>query len=171
MEIELFRKRTKKLLPKSKELDLWILKGNLLIEEQIVRLIEQGVCEKKYLKEARLSSHQKIKLAQAMMGGKGFEREWQFIEEINSIRNKLAHRAEVVELSTLVDKSLKPFMSPNFKKSKSKSQRIERLEFCFSVTLGMLSGIEETHARIFSEPGSLLAWNTALYHEEVKSQC
>ncbi len=165
MEIDEFRKRTKRLFPKTTELDLWVLKGHLLIEEQINRLIEQGMCEKKYLKEARLSSNQKIKLAQAMMSKSGFEREWTFIEDLNSIRNKLAHRAEVEQLNLIVDKAIKPFMSSRFRKSKTKKQRIERLEFCISITIGMLSGIEETHSRIFSKPGALLAWNTAVYKE------
>ncbi|GEM_PF-1768462 len=171
MEIDEFRKRTKRLLPKSKEMDIWVLKGQLLIEEQINRLIEQGMCDKSHLKEARLSSHQKIKLVQAMMGSSSFKREWEFVQDLNSIRNKLAHRAEVKELSVLIDQAMKPFMSPRFKKSRTTTDRIERLEFCISITLGMLSGIEETHSRIFSTPGALLAWNTAIYKDEVKNKC
>lgn len=171
MEIEEFRKRTKQLFPKSNELDIWVLKGHLLIEEQINRLIEQGMCEKKYLKEARLSSSQKINIAQAMMSRSGFEREWEFIENLNSIRNKLAHRVEVEQLGEIVDKAIEPFMAKSFKKSKTKAQRIERLEFCISITLGMLSGIEETHSKIFSKPGALLAWNTAVYKEKVVTKC
>lgn len=170
MEIVEFRKRTRRLLPKSQELDLWVLKGQILIEEQINRLIEQGMCVKKFLKEARLTSHQKIMLAQAMMGKSGYEREWDFIQNLNALRNKLAHKAEVIDFTTLVDEAMKPFMSSRFTKSKSKRDRVERLEFCISITLGMLSGIEETHNRIFSKPGSLLAWNTALYQDELAKE-
>tara|TARA_Y100001963_G_scaffold159828_1_gene265535 strand:+ start:344 stop:859 length:516 start_codon:yes stop_codon:yes gene_type:complete len=171
MEIKEFRKRTRRLLPKSKDLDLWILKGHLLIEEQVNRLIEQGMCDTRYLKEARLSSQQKIKIAQAMTGKGYFEREWDFIESLNSIRNKLAHKVEVDNLESIVDCVIKPFMSSRFKKSRTKSDRVERFEFCISMTIGILSGMEETHNSIFSKPGSLLAWNTALYHDEIKKKC
>lgn len=170
MEIEEFRKRTRKLLPKSKELDLWVLKGHLLIEEQVNRLIEQGMRDTRYLKEARLSSLQKIKVAQAMTGTKCFEREWSFIESLNSIRNKLAHRADVDNLESLIDCAMKPFMSTRFKKSKTKSDRIERFEFCVSMTIGIFSGMEETHNHIFSKPGALLAWNTTLCHVESEKE-
>lgn len=87
--------RFKEQLPSEGDLTLMILKGHLLIEEQINCLIDTRVPKHDALKDADLTAHQKICLAEAMVEetSPGGEDAWLWpaIKKLNKLRNDVAH--------------------------------------------------------------------------------
>lgn len=69
-----------------------LLKGHLLLEESLSRIIEQYVFHREHISEARLTFSQKVSLARALCLRKNNIGEWDLISSINSLRNELAHR-------------------------------------------------------------------------------
>ncbi|MBN1393216.1 MAG: hypothetical protein JW947_10500 [Sedimentisphaerales bacterium] len=104
--------RFRRVMPRSKDLTLIVLKGHLLVEEQLEKIIEDVLSSTSMLKDARLSYYQKLKLAQCIVGKKfsqktNFEnREYDFgkaSEKLGELRNKLAHNIEVPKMNLLID--------------------------------------------------------------------
>ncbi len=89
--------RFKQHLPGGGNLILTILKGHLLIEEQIWLLIKNRVPVFEALKDAEITSHQKLCLAEALIDD--FTREvrdvgwlWSALKKLNKLRNDIAHK-------------------------------------------------------------------------------
>jgi len=74
-----------------------LLKGHLLIEEGVNRVLEQYVFHREHLREARLSFHHKVLLARALCLRKNTFGVWELIGAINSLRNVLAHSLQSPE--------------------------------------------------------------------------
>jgi hypothetical protein len=105
-------KRFRRVMPRSKDPTLVVLKGHLLVEEQLQGIIEDQLNSTSMLKDARLTFYQKLKLAQCIIGKKfsektNFEnREYDFgkaAEKLGELRNKLAHNIEVPKMNLLID--------------------------------------------------------------------
>ena len=83
-------------MPLTTDFTLLILKGHLLVEAQLDRLITR-MCEKPaMLDEARLSFFQKFCLTVALVNEDPADDDfWQKLRTLNKLRNQLAHRLEV----------------------------------------------------------------------------
>lgn len=92
------------LLPHGKDPELVLLKGHLLIEEQIHALIDRRLQNPQVLKEAnaRLEAHQAIQLAQAFFPPGHMVDIWRAVSKLNTLRNSIAHK--LVEKGSLVDR-------------------------------------------------------------------
>lgn len=97
-------KRFLSLLPHGKEPELVLLKGHLLIEEQIHALIDRRLQNPQALREAnaRLEAHQAIQLAQAFFPPGHMVDIWRAISKLNTLRNDIAHK--LVEKGSLADR-------------------------------------------------------------------
>jgi hypothetical protein len=71
-----------------------ILKGHLLIEEQLRDIIEAAVQDHRYVEKARLSFIQRLNIARAIAGHFNNSVVWEATVQLNAIRNRLAHKAE-----------------------------------------------------------------------------
>lgn len=83
-------------LPIGDDLTLMILKGHLLIEEQVWLLICNRVVSIVALEKAELTTHQKLCLAEALLDD--FSRSvqetdwlWPALKKLNKLRNDIAH--------------------------------------------------------------------------------
>ena len=94
-----------------------ILKGHLLIEEQVIVLIENRIAKFKPVEEANLTTHQKICLAEALIEEFYPNGEdawlWPAIKKLNKLRNDIAHNLaksgvvdRVVDFVTRVPKKM-----------------------------------------------------------------
>ena len=99
MDIDIFDtfERFEQHLPGGGDLTLTILKGHLLIEEQIWLLIKNRMPVFDALKDAKITSHQKLCLAEALIDD--FTREvqdvgwlWPALKKLNKLRNDIAHK-------------------------------------------------------------------------------
>ena len=89
-------RRFLKLLPHGQDLTLVILKGHLLIEEQVRQIIDERVKRSDALGDARLGTHQAICIAEAFCPEEEYI--WNAVKKLNNIRNELAHQMEPVGL-------------------------------------------------------------------------
>ncbi len=92
--------RWRRLIPRSNDPVLVVLKAHLLAEERLDWILEQFCRAKQPLKEARLSFFQKLQLSRALLGG--WETQWQFLAELNRLRNALAHNAELPDVASKI---------------------------------------------------------------------
>jgi hypothetical protein len=99
-------KRFFQLVPPESDMLLVVLKGHLLIEEQLHAIIANSLHNPEPVVEARLTFAQQLKLAEAAMGHMSKTLAWRAAEHLNGIRNKLVHRIEPGDIENL----LQPFI-------------------------------------------------------------
>ena len=91
-------------LPHGKDVELVLLKGHLLIEEQIRLLVHRRLRNPDVLAEAnsRLETHQAIQLARAFFPSDHMPEFWLAALKLNKLRNDIAHN--LWSETTLADK-------------------------------------------------------------------
>ena len=88
-------------LPEDGDSVLLILKGHLLIENQIYLLIQNRLPKPDTLKPARLTSYQKICLAQALVSETQSSVDswlWKAVIKLNELRNSIVHNLSVSDV-------------------------------------------------------------------------
>ena len=100
-QIDAFR-RFLKLLPRGEDLTLVILKGHLLIEEQVRQIIAERMKRPNALIDARLECYQAICIAEALCPEEE-EYVWNAVKKLNNIRNELAHKTEPVGIDDRIE--------------------------------------------------------------------
>jgi hypothetical protein len=93
-----------RLLPKGRDLTLIILKGHLLIEEELNSFLVHCSFQPEALEDARLTFLQKLRVVRAFYPLRQTAREWNIAEDLNKLRNKISHHAEVLDLHSLIDR-------------------------------------------------------------------
>jgi hypothetical protein len=74
-----------------------LLKGHLLIEAALTRVIEQHLFHPEYLSDASLRFYQKSSIARALCLRKDKRGEWTLMHALNALRNTLAHKLQSEE--------------------------------------------------------------------------
>jgi len=95
--------RFQRLMPKTTDLTLIILKGHLLIEEQFNDFLDRYPIYPRALDDARLTFAQKLRIVRAFCILPGDSVGWRLADELNKLRNKISHHVEVPDLCALVD--------------------------------------------------------------------
>src|SRR5690349_1914719 len=72
------------------ELALVVLKGHLLLEEQLERIISKFLLHPEYLERANLRFAQKVALARTMSLDEQENSMWELLLAVNGLRNELA---------------------------------------------------------------------------------
>lgn len=134
-------------MPKGNKLDLIILKGHLLIEEIISRIIEIFVPHSSLLRQANLRFYQKLFIARSMCWEKHNNEIWKMIKDLNMLRNKLSHSLEpekfeenLNNLLNLCHNSISEF--PGTKNIK-KMKKADQLRFLIVYCIGFLDSFEK----------------------------
>lgn len=83
-----------KLLPRSEDVSLVILKLHLLVEEQVRAFVDERVQSKGALEAAKLECHQVICLAEALSEEDIHPNVWEAARKLNALRNQIAHSLE-----------------------------------------------------------------------------
>jgi hypothetical protein len=136
--------RFRRLLPPLVNLELVVLKGHLLIEEQLQGFLRAISRHPKSLDDARLNFMQTVHLARALGGLPHCDRSlWTLVVDLNKLRNRLAHRLEPGDIAAAVDDILRNYWQGEFKKPTSPRQRAARLRQTLALNIAMLLG----HAR------------------------
>ena len=100
-------KRFYERMPDVDDIIISILKGHLLVEEQLFELIAVEAEKPQALKDSRLTFHQTLCIAESLLWHKDSEWVWSSCRKLNSIRNSLSHELEPSNL----DKNIKEFLS------------------------------------------------------------
>jgi hypothetical protein len=136
--------RVKRLLPRSHDPYLILLKGHLLIEEQLFAYISAHCRNTDKLEDARLTFAQKLRLAQAFSGGLTESHVGRSLEKLNAIRNKMAHRAEVPDLDSRLDDYLKAWAEEEFVQPKTARERSRYLRNTLIFQIAMIGGMADS---------------------------
>ncbi len=83
-----------KLLAKEATMEALILRGHLVIEDLLRQLLAAHSVKPEFLKDARLTFFQALRLAQAIDGGGLRDQLFARLELLNRIRNTLAHEMD-----------------------------------------------------------------------------
>lgn len=102
--------RFQKLMPNSLDPELLLLKSHLLIEEALVSLIHSNCKSPSAITDARLSFHQSIHIARALVLSKD-QWLWRCLESLNKARNTLAHRLSPEQIHLKMDDFVAVFKS------------------------------------------------------------
>jgi hypothetical protein len=92
----------------SDDLTLIILRAHLLTEELLRRILRKHTIDPSALKETRLTFFQVLRIVQALTAHPSRDSLWQEAENLNHLRNILAHRADP-NIEQLVDAFLTKF--------------------------------------------------------------
>ena len=92
-QINAFR-RFYKVLPRSDDETLLVLKIHLLIEEQLRHLLGERVANPEVLTEAEFDCFQVICLCEAICGSELDSKHWKALRKMNKLRNDIAHQLE-----------------------------------------------------------------------------
>lgn len=100
------RDRLFKHLPEDTDLVLIVLKAHLLLEEQLNSVLETSLGHAEFLKTARLTFYQRVRVIRAIAEHLQPERFWMAIEALSTLRNRLAHELEPMDLEKKVQQFL-----------------------------------------------------------------
>jgi hypothetical protein len=87
-------KKFQRLLPRSEDASLLILKLHLLVEEQVRAFVDERLTNRQALDDAELECHQAICLAEALSTEDIDPSVWEAARKLNSLRNHIAHNLE-----------------------------------------------------------------------------
>jgi|AntRauTorcE11898_2_1112593.scaffolds.fasta_scaffold01229_7 hypothetical protein len=107
-------KRFLNLFPHGADQTFVILKGHLLIEEQVWQVIEENVKSSTPLKELRLGCHAEIAFAESLVANDSEEDLWKFLRRLNNIRNKIAHNVKPTGLNESIDSFVNDYPAPTY---------------------------------------------------------
>lgn len=91
-------------LPGPGDLTSMVVKGHLLIEEQLRLLLDELVVEPPAISAAKLRFAQVLYVVKALVFVPGQDWLWESLTLLNNIRNKMAHKLEAPELHTLLER-------------------------------------------------------------------
>lgn len=113
-------------------IELIVLRGHLLIEEELRELVRaKFVYPKAYdLREAKYSTL--LRLARALYGDALTEWEWRVAQEFNTLRNSLAHHLEDETVEPRVERVFKLFRANDKDFAFVEGPSISQLAYCFS---------------------------------------
>jgi hypothetical protein len=94
------------------DLTLTVLKGHLLIEEQLRALLIAASKSPAAIDEANLRFSQMLSLVKALYNDDSLTRIWNAIKALNSLRNQLAHRLEPRDVERRVTEFAKVIVEP-----------------------------------------------------------
>ncbi len=132
--------RFKRLIPKSQDCTVILLKGHLLIEEQLRALVEALVEDPRALADARLTFQQWLCLGKAHIPGGAGDNLWKFVARLNQVRNKLAHSVEFADFDRNVDALIKFYAEDGFTHANTARDRASRLRTTLALVCGILNG-------------------------------
>jgi hypothetical protein len=133
-------------MPNGDDLTLITLKGHLLIEEILERIIRTIVAHGELLDDARLSFAQKTALARSMCWTKHDSDMWDLIVSINSLRNEFAHQLASPKVDSKLQRTIDLFLQslekPESRREKTALPRAQQLKDAIVYCMGFLGQYE-----------------------------
>jgi hypothetical protein len=133
-------------MPESDDLTLIVLKGHLLIEEMLERIVKTIVAHGELLDDTKLTFAQKAALARAMCWSQQDSDVWPIIFSINSLRNEFAHQLESPKIETKINRTIELFLNsvedPESRKGHAAAKRPDQLKMAVVYCMGFLGNYE-----------------------------
>ena len=129
-------------MPRGIDPTLIILKGHLLIEEELDIFLKAISLAPSYLSGSRLTFYQQLRIMQAIANWP-VDEVGEFVEGVGKLRNRLAHNVEVLDLENSLDELLRGFFRQEYVRPRDRRQRARFLKTAFAFTIGALHGFSE----------------------------
>lgn len=126
---------------RSDDLTLVVLKGHLLVEEELNEILSMKLRVPEAIFQARLSFSQRLAVLRALAGDEGrgtFSLD--ALNRLNALRNQLAHNLEPRQLEKRVKAFLVELEAPGLEEEFSQEKLSTRLKRCIALLCGRLSG-------------------------------
>jgi hypothetical protein len=136
--------RLKRLLPKGRDLTLIILKGHLLVEEELSGFLADSSFQPEALEDARLTFLQKLRVVRAFYPLRRNAVQWRIAEELNKLRNKISHHADVADLHSLVDRLVATAKPQGPYHARARATRADKLRHVIIRLVAFFSVLTET---------------------------
>jgi hypothetical protein len=91
-------------LPHGKDIVLVVLKGHLLLEEQVKLIVRERVRDFSRLGDARFGFYQFVCVANALTGKDDPAWVWPSLKKLNKLRNDIAHEMDSLSLTSDIEK-------------------------------------------------------------------
>lgn len=137
------------LLPVGDDLTLLVLKGHLLIEEQLNERLKEVARKPDALNKVRLSFSALIQICRALFYGQNRAEEWFWsaLVKLNRIRNDLAHRLETPKLIAELEEMLETLERDTLRVSTSSQPLPQRLRYALVFLHGVAEGMSPTASK------------------------
>lgn len=132
--------RLAKHLPSVDDMTLIVLKGHLLIEEQLISILDSSLKYPKALDKARLTFAQRLSLVKALKYRHENGWVWEAIGKLNSIRNDIAHKLEPSKLNEKIKEFFR-FIKASVPIDLGMNNENERIESRLRSALAFLHGV------------------------------
>jgi hypothetical protein len=129
------------------ELTLVILKGHLLVEEMLTRILETFVFHPEHLEKCNLRFAQKVELARSVSLDEHQNPMWKLVIALNTLRNELAHSLDSPKRQSKIDALMSTYFEVNsgmegIEEHKKLEDKIVAA-FAIALCLGFLSTFEQ----------------------------
>jgi hypothetical protein len=128
-------------LDENADLDIIIIKGHLLIEGYLDNILTASYVTRSKLGKLSLSFNQKLLIANSLCKKSSEDAVWEYIKEINNIRNNIAHNFWSPKRETLVDKALLTHLSLLDEQLSEKTKKLTvegQIRSSFFIVIGFL---------------------------------
>jgi hypothetical protein len=143
-EEEDFEERFRRHLPRSRDLALIVLKGHLLMEEAVERLLASLLVNPAALEKIDISVFVRLRLVRALLPAREIYDVLDAAEKLNTLRNKLAHHLEHPHVERLANEFVRSFEDESVPVSEfEKEPMARRLKRCLGFLGGRLTGYAE----------------------------
>ena len=127
------------------ELTMVVLKGHLVLEEQLERILATFVFHPNYLEDANLRFAQRVAIAQSMSLDEYANQMWDLIIAINALRNELAHTLNSEKRLKKFERVKSLYFTINTETTEEdrNSHDHEVVTYAVALALGFLGSFEE----------------------------
>lgn len=136
--------RFQKHIPRSKDITLIILKGHLLVEQEMNDILDDILTESKALREARMTFSHRLAIIKSIYGP--LSRSifpYNQIIKLNSLRNQLVHNMEPRDLEKNIVAFVQEIEGLDPKIKTSKMKLVTRLKGSIAYLCGLICGYRE----------------------------
>jgi hypothetical protein len=107
-----FEDRYRRHLPRSSDLTLIILKGHLLVEEEINDVISDLLHNPAALAAGKLTCYQRIRLLRALLPKGPINDFFDTVEKLNTLRNGIGHHLDPPQIESRIEAFVRLFEDP-----------------------------------------------------------
>lgn len=126
-------------VPESGDILLVVLKGHLLIEEQLNKIVEKSFKNPQFIEQCGLRFSQLLKIAMALHYKEDRKWLWEAIGQLNGVRNDFSHNLDPAKVNDKIE-NLCRLVSSNMRVAETDSTK--RLRQCVGIILALLNDLD-----------------------------
>ena len=126
-------------MPREDDLTLLVLKGHLLIEERLYKIVTDKVRHAPAIEHARLNFWQLALVAKALTYKPEYDWLWSSLKKLNKLRNQFAHNLEPAKVQELIEGFVRHLETQELPLQSDRTDLASRLRYGIAFTYGALA--------------------------------